>query len=87
MAEHVGKLGVPVLVGCGAAFDFVGEIKSQAPRWMRRAGLEWFYRVLTEPRRLGPRYLVTVPVFIWLVTRQLLRGPWTAADWKVQKDK
>lgn len=83
MAEHVGRLGVPVLVGCGAAFDFIGEIKSQAPRWMMRAGLEWFYRMLTEPRRLGPRYLVTVPVFIGLVTRQLLRGRWTAADWKV----
>jgi len=64
-ARHVGKIVAPVLIGVGAAFDFHAGVKPQAPRWMMRAGLEWFFRVLTEPRRLGPRYLKDNPVFIW----------------------
>jgi N-acetylglucosaminyldiphosphoundecaprenol N-acetyl-beta-D-mannosaminyltransferase len=71
-ASHVGKLVAPVLVGVGAAFDFQSERKPQAPRWMMRAGLEWFFRVLTEPRRLGPRYLRDNPIFIWNILLQAL---------------
>jgi len=71
-ARHVGKLVAPVLIGVGAAFDFHSGVKPQAPRWMMRAGLEWFFRVLTEPRRLGPRYLRDNPVFIWHLLLQAL---------------
>ena len=53
MAAHVGRLQAPVLVGVGAAFDFHAGVKRQAPRWMRRSGLEWSFRLMTEPRRLG----------------------------------
>ena len=62
MAEHlVGSR--PVLIGVGAAFDFhTGRVR-QAPRWMQRAGLEWLFRLGTEPRRLGPRYLKNNPLF------------------------
>lgn len=72
MATHRPLLRAPVLIGCGAAFDFLAGTKPQAPRWMRRCGLEWLFRLASEPRRLGPRYLVTVPVFaalafLWLV--------------------
>ncbi len=49
--------GVPVSVQVGASFDFVCGRKSRAPAWLGRIGLEWLYRMLTEPRRLGPRYL------------------------------
>jgi N-acetylglucosaminyldiphosphoundecaprenol N-acetyl-beta-D-mannosaminyltransferase len=73
MAEHVGRLSAPVLVGVGAAFDFHAGVKRQAPRWMQRSGLEWSFRLMTEPRRLGRRYLVNNPLFIWRITLQLLR--------------
>lgn len=71
-ASHVEKVVAPVLIGVGAAFDFHAGVKPQAPRWMMRAGLEWFFRMLTEPRRLGPRYLRDNPVFVWHILRQAL---------------
>jgi N-acetylglucosaminyldiphosphoundecaprenol N-acetyl-beta-D-mannosaminyltransferase len=73
MAAHAGRLAAPVMVGCGAAFDFHAGVKRQAPRWMMRVGLEWAYRMATEPRRLGPRYLVNNPMFVGLMLRQLVR--------------
>jgi N-acetylglucosaminyldiphosphoundecaprenol N-acetyl-beta-D-mannosaminyltransferase len=63
MADHVHRLASPVLIGVGAAFDFHAGMKRQAPRWMRRNGLEWFFRLLSEPRRLYRRYLVNIPLF------------------------
>lgn len=57
MAEHVHRLDVPVLVGVGAAFDFLSGNKAQAPYWMQRSGLEWLFRLCNEPRRLWRRYL------------------------------
>jgi N-acetylglucosaminyldiphosphoundecaprenol N-acetyl-beta-D-mannosaminyltransferase len=69
MAAHVGRLRTPVLVGVGAAFDFHAGVKRQAPRWMQRNGLEWSFRLATEPRRLWKRYLVNNPAFVWQVAR------------------
>jgi len=69
---HVGKVVAPVLIGVGAAFDFHSGAKPQAPRWMMRSGLEWFFRMLTEPRRLGPRYLRDNPAFLWNIVLQAL---------------
>lgn len=65
MSAHLGGLDAPVLVGVGAAFDFHAGVKAHAPRWMQRAGLEWLSRLLAEPRRFGPRYLLNNPWFIW----------------------
>ena len=64
MATHVGNVKAPVLIGIGAAFDFHSGGKSQAPVWMQQNGLEWLYRMIQEPRRLGPRYLRNNPAFI-----------------------
>jgi N-acetylglucosaminyldiphosphoundecaprenol N-acetyl-beta-D-mannosaminyltransferase len=72
MSEHVRALGAPVLIGVGAAFDFHAGLKKQAPRWMQRSGLEWLFRLMSEPRRLWRRYLVNNPVFIWHVLLQTL---------------
>lgn len=72
MAAHVGKVTAPVLIGVGAAFDFHAGLKKQAPYWMQRSGLEWCFRLLSEPRRLWRRYLINNPSFIWLVLLQLL---------------
>lgn len=52
MAAHIGRLTAPVLIGVGAAFDFLAGCKKQAPRCMQRNGLEWLFRLITEPRRL-----------------------------------
>jgi N-acetylglucosaminyldiphosphoundecaprenol N-acetyl-beta-D-mannosaminyltransferase len=71
MADCRGKLQVPVLVGVGAAFDFLSGHKPQAPRWMQRSGLEWLFRLVTEPRRLWPRYR-WYPLFVLLALAQSL---------------
>ena len=69
MAEHVGRLRAPALLGVGAAFDFLaGEVR-QAPRWIRRSGFEWVFRAAMEPRRLGRRYLRNNPAFVRAVVR------------------
>ena len=64
MAEYLPKLDVTLMVGVGAAFDFHSGRVRQAPRWMQRSGLEWFYRLCSEPRRLGKRYLRNNPLFL-----------------------
>lgn len=73
MAEMRSRLEAPVLIGVGAAFDFLAGNVRQAPRWMQRACLEWLFRLCMEPRRLWPRYAVNNPWFVYLVTLQLLR--------------
>jgi len=71
MARYRQQLTAPVLLGVGAAFDFhTGQVR-QAPRWMQRVSLEWFFRLMMEPRRLWRRYLVYNPWFLWLVFLQL----------------
>jgi N-acetylglucosaminyldiphosphoundecaprenol N-acetyl-beta-D-mannosaminyltransferase len=65
MSEHVGCWPGAVLIGVGAAFDFHAGTKRQAPRWMQRNGLEWLFRLLSEPRRLYRRYLTNIPLFAW----------------------
>jgi N-acetylglucosaminyldiphosphoundecaprenol N-acetyl-beta-D-mannosaminyltransferase len=70
--EHRDRLNVPVMAGVGAAFDLnTGRVR-QAPPWMREHGLEWFHRLLQEPRRLWRRYLVCGPQFVWYVSLELL---------------
>jgi N-acetylglucosaminyldiphosphoundecaprenol N-acetyl-beta-D-mannosaminyltransferase len=70
MDAHVRRLRAPVLIGVGAAFDFHAGLKKQAPRWMQRSGLEWLFRLGTEPRRLWRRYLRNNPAFVWDVLLQ-----------------
>lgn len=72
MFEHRERLQVPVLVGVGAAFDFHTGRVAQAPRWMREHGLEWFFRLSREPRRLWRRYLIYGPQFVALVLLESL---------------
>ncbi|HET7457968.1 MAG TPA: WecB/TagA/CpsF family glycosyltransferase [Gemmatimonadaceae bacterium] len=74
MHAHVGRVASPVMLGVGAAFDFVSGTKRQAPRWMQQRGLEWCFRLATEPRRLGKRYLVNNPLFVWQLAREAAVG-------------
>jgi N-acetylglucosaminyldiphosphoundecaprenol N-acetyl-beta-D-mannosaminyltransferase len=71
MYEHRGRLSVPLMAGVGAAFDFVAGTLKQAPAWMQENGLEWFFRLVQEPRRLWRRYLVIGSKFLWNVSLEL----------------
>ncbi len=73
MHAHRGRVNA-VMLGVGAAFDFLAGSKPQAPRWMQRAGLEWLFRLCTEPRRLWRRYLTRNPRFAVLALAQLIRN-------------
>jgi N-acetylglucosaminyldiphosphoundecaprenol N-acetyl-beta-D-mannosaminyltransferase len=70
MAEHKGRVRA-VMLGVGAAFDFHAGRVRQAPVWMQRAGLEWLFRLVQEPRRLWRRYLKHNPRFLLLAFLQL----------------
>ncbi len=61
-----------VLLGVGASLDFVAGTMARAPRWMSNVGLEWTFRLASEPRRLWKRYLVRDPKFLLIVGRALL---------------
>ena len=61
-----------VAIPVGAAFDFISGKKTQAPYWMQRAGFEWLFRLLREPKRLWKRYLIYAPIFVVLVLYQKL---------------
>ncbi len=72
MAENKSTLGC-VMFGVGAVFDFIAGNKKHAPTWMQRAGLEWLFRLIDEPKRLWRRYLSTNPKFIALLIKQKIK--------------
>lgn len=71
--EIASRVRPAVLLGVGAAIDFVAGTARRAPRWMSETGLEWLYRLAQEPRRMWKRYLVRDPEFALIVLRDLLR--------------
>ncbi len=64
-------LPVKLMVGVGAAFDLLSGNLDEAPAWMKKAGLQWLYRLIKEPRRLWRRYLSNNPRFVWYTLLQL----------------
>lgn len=60
------------MLGVGAAFDFISGQKKHAPRWMQKIGLEWLFRLSSEPARLWKRYLINNPAFVALLFSQLI---------------
>jgi N-acetylglucosaminyldiphosphoundecaprenol N-acetyl-beta-D-mannosaminyltransferase len=74
MAELAERVDVPVMVGVGAAFDYLARTKPAAPSVLRHIGLGWLFRLAAEPGRLWRRYLGTNWMFLWLLIREgLLR--------------
>ena len=71
MAEHKDSLSC-VMLGVGAAFDFIAGDKKHAPRWMQTIGCEWIFRLFSEPKRLWKRYLKQNPRFIFYFLKQLM---------------
>jgi N-acetylglucosaminyldiphosphoundecaprenol N-acetyl-beta-D-mannosaminyltransferase len=74
MFEHRQAFPGVTLIGVGAAFDFHAGCTPQAPAWMQRVGLEWFFRLSSEPGRLWKRYLLVTPRFLPLWLGQRLKS-------------
>jgi N-acetylglucosaminyldiphosphoundecaprenol N-acetyl-beta-D-mannosaminyltransferase len=72
MASFRERITAPVMIGVGAAFDFHAGAKPQAPRWMQASGLEWLFRLMTEPRRLWRRSLYNGPKFVYFLALEAL---------------
>lgn len=70
--EYRDELPMPLLA-VGAAFDFHAGLLPQAPKKLQDLGLEWFYRLVQEPKRLWKRYLFLNPYYVWLISLQMLK--------------
>lgn len=77
MAAHRGQINA-LMIGVGAAFDYHSGTLRRAPLWMQRKGLEWFFRLCTEPRRLFKRYFLSNSIFIIGIAKQFISK--TSAD-------
>lgn len=73
IAAHLVETGSLVGIGVGSAFDIISGDRPRAPVWMQSSGLEWFHRMLQEPRRLGRRYLVEDTPFLYYLALAALR--------------
>jgi len=71
MAAHRGRVQA-VMIGVGAAFDYHSGVVRRAPLWWQRNGLEWLYRLISDPQRLMKRYMVTNTLFVIGFSRQLI---------------
>lgn len=74
VADHIERLDVGVAWCVGALFEYFSGTRRRAPVWMRKAGLEWLFRLVLEPRRLWRRYLVGNWTFLWRVWRSRRSG-------------
>lgn len=72
MALNRDRLDAPVIVGIGAAFDFLAGVKPRAPEWMQQIGMEWFFRLCCEPRRLWRRYMIGNSKFLYELLKEAL---------------
>ena len=73
ISKNLKSMGVPVSIGVGGCFDTIAGKSRLAPLWVSRAGLEWFYRFLQEPRRMWKRYTITNIKFLFLLLKEVVR--------------
>jgi N-acetylglucosaminyldiphosphoundecaprenol N-acetyl-beta-D-mannosaminyltransferase len=73
LGKYQARMRVPFAMGVGGTFDVAAGLVKRAPRWMQRAGLEWFYRFLQEPRRMFRRYFIDDMAFLWLFLKEAAR--------------
>jgi len=71
--KYLYKLKVPFVMGVGGSFDVIAGKTCRAPRWMQKMGMEWFFRLIQEPRRMWKRYLIGNTIFIWLVIKEMVK--------------
>ena len=74
ISENLAMLNTKIAIGIGGAFEVTAGLINRAPLWMQKAGLEWFYRFMQEPKRMFKRYFIEAPIFIPLVILQKIRG-------------
>ena len=74
MDWHIRPLGVPVAMAVGGSFEMLTGMVTRAPKWMQDMGMEWFFRMVTEPRRLLWRYVSTNSAFLWILFCEMLQG-------------
>jgi len=74
IASNLQHLNVPVSIGIGAALDMISGHVYEPPRWISDMGLEWLVKLIQEPQRLWRRYILGIPVFIWLVIQQRVKS-------------
>jgi N-acetylglucosaminyldiphosphoundecaprenol N-acetyl-beta-D-mannosaminyltransferase len=72
IARYLDEMRIPFALGVGGSFDHIAGLSRRAPLWMQRAGLEWLYRLASEPRRLWRRYLIGNLRFAWLIASRIL---------------
>ncbi|WP_313168694.1 WecB/TagA/CpsF family glycosyltransferase [Massilia oculi] len=70
---YQAEMQIPFAMGVGGSFDVATGRVKRAPAWMQKAGLEWFFRFLQEPRRMFRRYFIDDMAFIWLVIKEAAR--------------
>lgn len=70
--ENMGIMKVPFAMGVGGSFDVLAGKTTRAPKFMQKIGLEWFYRFIQEPRRMGKRYLIGNTKFIKILVKEKL---------------
>lgn len=74
LGKYQAAMRVPFAMGVGGTFDVVSGRVRRAPGWMQRAGLEWFWRFLQEPRRMFRRYFIDDMLFVWLLIKEAARS-------------
>ena len=87
LGRYLAEMGVPFAMGVGGSFDVAAGHIRRAPQWMRRAGLEWFYRFLQEPRRMARRYFIDDMAFLWLFVKEVVDNKKIENNKKVVKSK
>lgn len=74
LGKYQAAMRVPFAMGVGGTFDVAAGRVRRAPVWMQRAGLEWFWRFLQEPRRMFRRYFIDDMAFVWLLIKEAAKG-------------
>jgi N-acetylglucosaminyldiphosphoundecaprenol N-acetyl-beta-D-mannosaminyltransferase len=69
IARNLHNLNVPVCIPVGSTFDVIAGRAKQPPKWMSKLGLEWIFRIVQEPKRLGKRYLIENPLFLFYLIK------------------
>ena len=72
--HYKDQLNIPFIMGVGGSFDVVAGLVKRAPKWIQKIGLEWFHRLIQEPRKMWKRYLFTNCLFIFFVMKEKLKG-------------
>lgn len=73
MARYIDQLDLHLMAGVGAAFDIHTGRINDSPQWIKKIGMQWFHRLLQEPRRLWRRYLILNPIFVFKVVLDFMR--------------